>query len=86
MGLTMVTSLVRWYNRAKEQDLPCYLVRIDTSRFQVVDEPGDDGHGYGSQPAPEAHAHGYGSQPGLLDMSTAAAQRTLQHLNSHIQE
>ena len=84
MGLTMVTSLVRWFSRAKEQDLHCYLVRIDTSRFQVVDEPGDDGHGYGSLPVPETHGHD--SQPGLLDMSTSVAQKTLQHLNSHIQE
>ena len=84
MGLTMVTSLVRWYNRAKEQDLLCYLVRIDTSRFQVVDEPGDDGHGHGSQPVRETHGHD--SQPGLLDMSTPVAQKTPQHLDSRIQE
>ena len=84
MGLTMVTSLVRWHNRAKEKDTECYLVCIDTSRFQLVDEPGDDGHGYGSLQVPETHGHD--SQPGLLDMSTPVAQKTLQHLNSHIQE
>jgi hypothetical protein len=84
MGWTMATSLVRWYKRAKEKDTECYLVCIDTSSFQVVDKPGDDGHGYGSLPVPETHGHD--SQPGLLDMSTPVAQKTLQHLNSHIQE
>ena len=63
MGLTMVTSLVRWYSRAQQQDPDCYCVRIDTSKFLGVDEPGNDGHGYGSSPLPQAQA--FGSQPGL---------------------